>query len=108
MAMTAWWFYLVAVPAAALLVNGVPHFVEGVAGRRFPTPFSGGPGTEDSALRNVLWGAANFIVGGFLLWLIRDGLGNPALVVELLVVGVAVAALTGHMFAHPERFGRGR
>jgi hypothetical protein len=106
--MTVWWFYLVAIFAAALLVNGVPHFVNGISGREFPTPFSGGAGTLDSAARNVLWGSGNFIVGGFLLWLIRDGLGNPVLVIELLVVGVAVATFSGHVFAHPERFRRGR
>ena len=106
--MTDWWFYGVAIFAAALLINGVPHFVNGISGRELPTPFSGGPGTLDSAVRNVLWGAGNLIAGGFLLSLIRDGLGNPVLVVQLLVVGVAAATFSGHVFAHPERFGRGR
>jgi hypothetical protein len=104
--MTIWWYYLVAILAAALLVNGIPHFVQGVSGKSFPTPFAGGPGTLDSAPRNVLWGAANLIAGGLLLWIMRAGLSDPVLVVELLAVGVAVAAVTGHMFAHPERFGR--
>jgi hypothetical protein len=44
-------------PPALLLVNGVPHFVQGLSGKRFPTPFSGGAGTEDAPARNVLWGA---------------------------------------------------
>jgi dolichol kinase len=104
--MSPWWFYLVAIFAAALLVNGVPHFAEGVAGRRFPTPFSGGPGTLDSAARNVLWGSGNLIAGGVLLWVIRAGLSDPVLVIELVAVGVAFATLIGHSFAHPERFGR--
>jgi hypothetical protein len=104
--MTVWWFYLVAIIAAALLVNGIPHFVQGLSGNRFPTPFSGGPGTLDSAARNVLWGSANLIAGGALLWVIRTGLSDPVLVIELIAVGVLVATATGHMFAHPERFGR--
>ena len=104
--MILWWYYLVAILAAALVVNGVPHFVQGISGQTFPTPFSGGPGTFDSAARNVLWGSANLIAGGVLLWVIRAGLSDPVLVVELLVVGVAVATVTGHMFAHPERFAR--
>jgi hypothetical protein len=106
--MTAWWFYVVAIPAAALLVNGVPHFVNGISGREFPSPFSGGPGTLDSALRNVFWGAGNLIVGGLLLCIIRDGLANWLLVAELLVVGVAGAAFVGMAFAHPEKYGRRR
>ena len=48
------WCYGVAIFAAALLINGVPHFVNGISGRELPTPFSGGPGTLDSAVRNVL------------------------------------------------------
>ncbi|MEJ0012663.1 MAG: hypothetical protein WDM94_08545 [Bauldia sp.] len=106
--MTQWWFYLVAIFAASFTVNGVPHFVSGVSGREFPTPFSGGAGTLDSPVRNVLWGGGNLIVGGLLLWLMRDGLSDPVLVVELLVVGIAFGSVIGHMFAHPERFGRRR
>jgi hypothetical protein len=106
--MSPWWFYLVAILAALLVVNGIPHFISGLSGKQFPTPFSGGPGTLDSAVRNVLWGAGNLIVGGFLLWLIRDGLGDPLLVIELLAIGVAFAALMGFAFSHPERFGRKR
>ncbi len=104
--MTLWWFYLVAIPAAAFLVNGVPHFVQGLSGKQFPTPFSGGGGTFDSAARNVLWGSANLIIGGVLLWTIRAGLSDPVLVIELVVVGVALGTLLGYGFEHPERFGR--
>ena len=100
-----WWFYLVAIPAAFLLVNGVPHFTQGIAGKRFTTPFSGGPGTEDTPIANVLWGSSNFIVGGILLWLIREGLSDVWMVAELVVFGVAGATLLGMAFGNPERFG---
>jgi hypothetical protein len=103
-----WWFYLVAIFAALLLVNGIPHFTQGLAGKRFPSPFSGGAGTEDEPWRNVLWGAGNLIVGGILLWVIRDGPSDIVLVVEILVVGVAGGTLLGHAIAHPDRFRRRR
>ncbi len=99
-----WWFYIVAIPAALLLVNGVPHFVQGISGRRFTTPFSGGPGTEDTPIANVLWGSSNLIVGGALLWLIRDGLSELWLVAELVVIGVAGATLLAAAFGNPDRF----
>jgi len=105
--MTQWWFYVVAIFVALLLVNGVPHFVQGISGKQFPSPFSGGPGTLDSAVNNVLWGAGNLIVGGLLYWLISPGL-NAVLVIEMIVVGTAFGALLGYGFAHPERFGRKR
>ena len=101
-----WWYYLVGLFAPLLLVNGLPHFLHGIAGKQFPSPFSGGPGTLDSAVHNVWWGGGNLIVGGVLLWVVRDGLGDVALVVEMIVVGMAFATACGHMFSHPERFGR--
>lgn len=106
--MAEWWHFLVAIPTAALQINGLPHFLHGVSGKRFPSPFSGGAGTLDSPVRNVFWGAGNLILGGVLLWLIRDGLGNALLVAELVVLGVAFAALLGTAFGNPERFGRKR
>ncbi len=106
--MSPWWFYLVAIFAAVFLVNGVPHFVHGASGKQFPSPFSGGPGTLDTAVHNVLWGATNLIVGGALLWVIREGLGDLWLVLDLLVFGVGFAVLTAFTFSHPERFGRKR
>jgi len=45
--------------AGVLLVNGVPHFIQGICGHRHMTPFK----RDSSAVLNVLWGFANFIVG---------------------------------------------
>jgi hypothetical protein len=101
-----WWHYLVAIPAAALLANGLPHFIHGISGERFPTPFSGGAGTLDTPVRNVLWGGANLVVGMLLLWLIRAGKGNPLLIAELVIIYIGFAAALGYAFSHPERFGR--
>jgi hypothetical protein len=52
----------------AIAVNGIPHFVSGLQGRAFPTPFAKPPGRgESSPVANVLWGALNFVVAYFLL-----------------------------------------
>ena len=46
------------------LANSVPHFVQGISGRSFPTPFASPPGQGESPpLINVLWGSSNLIVG---------------------------------------------
>jgi len=103
-----WWYYLVAIPAALLLTNGIPHFTQGIAGKRFPSPFVGGPPNLDSARNNVLWGGGNLIVGSILLWLISPCLNDWLLILELLVISMAGAALLATAFEHPERFGRGR
>ncbi|WKB53128.1 hypothetical protein [Eleftheria terrae] len=53
---------------AALAVNGLPHFVNGLSGRRFPTPFGHPPAVGDSRpLVNVLWAVANFLLA-WVLW----------------------------------------
>ena len=57
------WFF-----AGAFLVNAVPHFVQGVSGNRFPTPFANPPGKGLSPpVVNTVWGLANFVVGALLL-----------------------------------------
>jgi hypothetical protein len=63
-----WYAYAVAFVAGAFAANGVPHFVQGICGNRFQTPFASPPGVgESSALVNVVWGWANFAVSGVLL-----------------------------------------
>jgi hypothetical protein len=53
--------------AGVFLANGVPHFVHGISGNPFQSPFASPPGIgESSPVVNVLWGAVNFI-GGYLL-----------------------------------------
>jgi hypothetical protein len=61
-----WHFCVAYFFGGAFLVNAVPHFVNGVSGRSFPTPFASPPGkAQSSPMVNVLWGTANAIVGTF-------------------------------------------
>jgi hypothetical protein len=59
-----WYDYLACFCAGLFLANAVPHFVYGICGDRFPTPFSKPPGKGlSSPLVNVLWGLLNLIIG---------------------------------------------
>ena len=63
-----WYFYLLEFVSGLLLANGVPHFVQGVSGHRFQSPFGYPPGVgESSPLSNTLWGFANLAAGFILL-----------------------------------------
>ncbi len=63
-----WYDYLAAFFAGAFLANTVPHYVKGVCGDAFPTPFSKPPGIGlSSPVVNVWWALFNLIVG-FLLF----------------------------------------
>jgi hypothetical protein len=60
-------FYLCAFFAGLFLANAVPHFVQGISGNKFPTPFAKPPGKGlSSAAVNVVWGLFNAIVGTIL------------------------------------------
>jgi hypothetical protein len=63
-----WYYYISGFFAGAVLANTVPHFVHGISGNRFPTPFSKprGIGLSSSTI-NVVWALFNMIVGYFLL-----------------------------------------
>jgi hypothetical protein len=59
-----WYHYLACLFAGLFLANAVPHFVQGISGDSFPSPFSNPPGKGlSSPLVNVLWGLANMFVG---------------------------------------------
>jgi hypothetical protein len=61
------WDYVAYFFSGAFLVNAVPHFVSGVCGRPFPSPFSSPPGRGlSSPLVNALWGTLNVVIGYFL------------------------------------------
>ena len=90
----AWYEYLAYFAAGALLANGVPHFVNGISGKRFQSPFAWPPGVGESPpLVNVLWGLANF-AGGFALIFgvgyFRFGMNRAAIMVGLGALAISV------------------
>jgi hypothetical protein len=74
------------------LANAVPHFVHGISGDPFPSPFSKPPGKGlSSAPVNVAWALVNLVVGYALFRAGHVGSGMPALAV--FFAGIAVIAL---------------
>jgi hypothetical protein len=67
--------YLAYFASGLLITNGIPHFVNGISGRKFQSPFASPPGVgESSPLINVIWGMVNFVLG----YLLLTGVGNFA------------------------------
>jgi hypothetical protein len=59
--------YLCAFFAGIFLANAIPHFVQGISGNKFPTPFAKPPGLGlSSAPVNVVWGLLNAVIGTIL------------------------------------------
>lgn len=90
----AWYVYLAHFGAGLFLANGVPHFVSGISGIRFQSPFAAPPGVgESSPLVNVIWGTVNFIVGFILLYGVgtfKSGLNTDTLSVGLGIFLMAI------------------
>ena len=72
-----WYTYVAYFFGGAFLVNAVPHFVNGVSGHSFPSPFASPPGKGlSSPMVNVLWGTLNVGVG-ILPCVPRRGVSHP-------------------------------
>jgi hypothetical protein len=100
----AWYVYVAYFFGGFFLVNAVPHFVSGVCGRRFPSPFASPPGKgESSPMVNVLWGAFNLLIGYLLVFrvgefLIRDVWSVMAVGVGGLMMAVMLAWNFGKVY----------
>ncbi|MEH2479933.1 hypothetical protein V1282_003290 [Nitrobacteraceae bacterium AZCC 2146] len=68
-----WAHYVSYFFGSAFLTNAVPHFVSGVMGRPFQSPFASPPGEGlSSSTVNVLWGFFNLAVGYVLICRVGD------------------------------------
>src|SRR6201986_1378455 len=87
-----WYQYLAAFFSGAFLANAIPHFVQGVSGNKFPSPFSKPPGKGlSSALVNVLWGGLNIVIGYVLL---KAGKFTSENCVDLIVIFVGAMLMS--------------
>lgn len=65
----AWYGYIAFFFVGIFGGNGLPHFVQGICGNRFQTPFASPPGKGESPpLVNVIWGWLNFLIAGILIY----------------------------------------
>jgi hypothetical protein len=95
------WYFLVAYfLGGAFLVNAIPHFVNGVSGRSFPSPFASPPGRgQSSPMVNVLWGMLNAAAGYFLVCHVGEfHLRHMADVLVLGAGGLLMAVMLSRTF----------
>ncbi len=88
-----WYLYIIYFFAGAFLANSIPHFISGIQGKRFQSPFASPPGKGlSSATVNVLWGFVNFVIG----YLLITSFGNfiYGLSLDSLMVGLGVLFLS--------------
>jgi hypothetical protein len=87
-----WLAFIAHVFGGAFLCNALPHFVSGVRGEPFQSPFAKPPGKGlSSSTVNVLWGAFNLIVAYLLL--VRVGDFDVHSLVDAGACGLGVLAM---------------
>ena len=92
------WFF-----GGAFLTNAIPHFVSGVMGRAFQSPFAKPPGEGlSSSTVNVLWGSFNLVVGYVLVCRVGDF--DLRSTVDVAVSGLGALLLALMMARHFGRF----
>jgi hypothetical protein len=84
----------------AFLTNAIPHFVSGVMGRPFQSPFASPPGEGlSSSTINVLWGFFNLAAGYVLVCRVGDfDLRSMEHVIALGLGILLMALLTARLF----------
>jgi len=95
-----WYHYVSYFCGGAFLANAVPHFVSGITGHPFQSPFANPSGVGlSSATVNVLWGSFNLAVAYWLLY--RVGKFELRRTVPVLVTGLGallMAVMSAHVF----------
>lgn len=89
-----WFAFLAYFFAGAFFANFVPHFVSGVLGRTFPTPFASPPFRGPSSPHvNVLYALCNLAVAYLLLSRVGDFEPRSALHAGIFGLGLGAWAL---------------
>lgn len=87
-----WYQYVACFFAGMFAANVVPHFVHGISGDRFPTPFAKPPGRGlSSPTINVLWALLNLVIAYILFHVGKVSAGG---VIHLVIFFAGISALS--------------
>jgi len=99
-----WYHYIAALFAGLFLANAVPHYVNGISGNPFPSPFANPPGKGlSSPLVNVLWGLLNLLAGYLLLRFSKTNVKNKLAMIILFVGVIAMSIMLSMAFVDKMR-----
>ena len=89
----SWYNYASCFFAGVFLANAVPHFVKGVCGDPFPSPFANPPGKGlSSPTVNVLWALVNLAIG-YILFRTGDVADQELFAVVIFFAGIAAISV---------------
>jgi hypothetical protein len=95
-----WYHHIACFFAGVFLTNVVPHFVYGISGDRFPTPFAHPPGKGlSSPTVNVVWALFNLLVGYILFRVGKVSNGDTSAIIVFFAGIVAISIMLSVRFA---------
>ena len=95
-----WYDYIACFFAGMFFANVVPHFVHGISGDCFPTPFARPPGKGlSSPTVNVIWALLNLAIGYILLRVGKVSCGNDLALIIFFAGIVVVSIMSSVTFA---------
>jgi len=88
-----WYNYIACFFAGMFIANVIPHFIHGISGNKFPTPFAKPPGRGlSSPTTNVLWALLNLVIG-YLFFQAGKISENNIWTLIVFFVGIAVLSI---------------
>jgi hypothetical protein len=88
-----WYHYIAAFLAGMFLTNVIPHYVNGLSGNPFPSPFADPPGKGlSSPTINVLWALFNMVIGYLLFRFSRINVKNKLSVI-IFFIGIVFMSI---------------
>ena len=88
-----WYNYMACFFAGFFIANIVPHFIHGISGDSFPTPFANPPGKGlSSPTINVLWALFNLVIG-YLLFRAGKISSNNKLALLIFFIGIVACSI---------------
>jgi hypothetical protein len=96
-----WHDYIGCFFSGMFLANVVPHFVHGISGDRFPTPFARPRGKGlSSPTVNVVWALFNLVVGYILFRVGKVSSGDNSALVIFFAGIVVISVILSVRFAN--------
>ena len=87
-----WYHYFSGFWSAMFFANAIPHFVNGISGNGFPTPFAKPSGRGlSSPVINVAWSLFNAVVGYILFRVGKVSYDNP---ISMLVFFAGISCIS--------------
>jgi hypothetical protein len=94
-----WYHYVAVFFAGMFLANLVPHFIHGISGDSFPTPFATPPGKGlSSPTVNVLWACLNLLIGYILFRVSKTSVKNKLAMLVLFSGIVVMSVMLSYAF----------